>query len=150
MLQPDLLQIIVIWVCFDNQVSRLTAEIHLFNFSFSFPFGKSALIDCLINPLQEQMEEWKKVANQLDKDHAKGTGHVIRCVAALREQPWDIAAAAWCLRWVSWCLQGPTCPCVSCRHFRVEDKDSEVIPWQDPVLGFGVKQQQWLADRSVA
>uniref|UniRef100_H0XE53 MTSS I-BAR domain containing 1 n=1 Tax=Otolemur garnettii TaxID=30611 RepID=H0XE53_OTOGA len=33
--------------------------------------SKSALIDCLINPLQEQMEEWKKVANQLDKDHAK-------------------------------------------------------------------------------
>ncbi|XP_053322416.1 protein MTSS 1 isoform X3 [Spea bombifrons] len=31
----------------------------------------SALIDCLINPLQEQMEEWKKVAAQLDKDHAK-------------------------------------------------------------------------------
>ncbi|XP_075067838.1 protein MTSS 1 isoform X7 [Mixophyes fleayi] len=31
----------------------------------------SALIDCLINPLQEQVEEWKKVANQLDKDHAK-------------------------------------------------------------------------------
>ncbi|XP_027287419.1 protein MTSS 1 isoform X10 [Cricetulus griseus] len=31
----------------------------------------SALIDCLINPLQEQMEEWKKVASQLDKDHAK-------------------------------------------------------------------------------
>uniref|UniRef100_G3UCG2 MTSS I-BAR domain containing 1 n=1 Tax=Loxodonta africana TaxID=9785 RepID=G3UCG2_LOXAF len=34
-------------------------------------FSRSALIDCLINPLQEQMEEWKKVANQLDKDHAK-------------------------------------------------------------------------------
>ncbi|XP_029447869.1 protein MTSS 1 isoform X2 [Rhinatrema bivittatum] len=31
----------------------------------------NALIDCLINPLQEQMEEWKKGANQLDKDHAK-------------------------------------------------------------------------------
>ncbi|XP_060099222.1 protein MTSS 1 isoform X10 [Heteronotia binoei] len=31
----------------------------------------SALIDCLINPLQEQMEEWKKAVNQLDKDHAK-------------------------------------------------------------------------------
>lgn len=29
-------------------------------------------IDCLINPLQEQMEEWKRVANTLDKDHAKG------------------------------------------------------------------------------
>ncbi|XP_062386141.1 protein MTSS 1-like isoform X3 [Sardina pilchardus] len=28
-------------------------------------------IDCLINPLQEQMEEWKRVANTLDKDHAK-------------------------------------------------------------------------------
>uniref|UniRef100_A0A7M4EP81 MTSS I-BAR domain containing 1 n=1 Tax=Crocodylus porosus TaxID=8502 RepID=A0A7M4EP81_CROPO len=36
----------------------------------------SALIDCLINPLQEQMEEWKKVANQLDKDHAKGRGDI--------------------------------------------------------------------------
>ncbi|XP_077207650.1 protein MTSS 1 isoform X10 [Paroedura picta] len=31
----------------------------------------SALIDCLINPLQDQMEEWKKAVNQLDKDHAK-------------------------------------------------------------------------------
>ncbi|XP_072124415.1 protein MTSS 1-like isoform X4 [Mobula birostris] len=31
----------------------------------------AALIDCLINPLQDQMEEWKKVVNQLDKDHAK-------------------------------------------------------------------------------
>ncbi|XP_029023593.1 protein MTSS 1-like isoform X4 [Betta splendens] len=28
-------------------------------------------LDCLINPLQEQMEEWKRVANALDKDHAK-------------------------------------------------------------------------------
>uniref|UniRef100_A0A8C8I3A7 Uncharacterized protein n=1 Tax=Oncorhynchus tshawytscha TaxID=74940 RepID=A0A8C8I3A7_ONCTS len=28
-------------------------------------------IDCLINPLQDQMEEWKRVANTLDKDHAK-------------------------------------------------------------------------------
>ncbi|XP_066547425.1 protein MTSS 1 isoform X2 [Amia ocellicauda] len=31
----------------------------------------AAFIDCLINPLQDQMEEWKKVANTLDKDHAK-------------------------------------------------------------------------------
>ncbi|XP_064194767.1 protein MTSS 1-like isoform X5 [Anguilla rostrata] len=30
-----------------------------------------AFIDCLINPLQEQMEEWKRGANLLDKDHAK-------------------------------------------------------------------------------
>ncbi|XP_037329655.1 protein MTSS 1-like isoform X2 [Pungitius pungitius] len=28
-------------------------------------------LDCLINPLQEQTEEWKRVANLLDKDHAK-------------------------------------------------------------------------------
>ncbi|XP_063041523.1 protein MTSS 1-like [Engraulis encrasicolus] len=28
-------------------------------------------IDCLISPLQEQMEEWKRVSNTLDKDHAK-------------------------------------------------------------------------------
>ncbi|XP_034016519.1 protein MTSS 1-like isoform X2 [Thalassophryne amazonica] len=28
-------------------------------------------VDCLINPLQEQMEEWKRAANTLDKDHAK-------------------------------------------------------------------------------
>ncbi|XP_051927308.1 protein MTSS 1-like [Hippocampus zosterae] len=28
-------------------------------------------VDCLINPLQEQMEEWKRVANTLDKEHAK-------------------------------------------------------------------------------
>ncbi|KAK5854610.1 hypothetical protein PBY51_004790 [Eleginops maclovinus] len=28
-------------------------------------------LDCLISPLQEQMEEWKRVSNTLDKDHAK-------------------------------------------------------------------------------
>ncbi|XP_062301651.1 protein MTSS 1-like isoform X4 [Osmerus eperlanus] len=28
-------------------------------------------LDCLINPLLEQMEEWKRMANTLDKDHAK-------------------------------------------------------------------------------
>ncbi|XP_072572858.1 protein MTSS 1-like isoform X1 [Paramormyrops kingsleyae] len=28
-------------------------------------------LDCLINPLQDQIEEWKKGANALDKDHAK-------------------------------------------------------------------------------
>lgn len=53
---------------------NLENRLYLCNFSFSLSFCASALIDCLINPLQEQMEEWKKVANQLDKDHAKGTG----------------------------------------------------------------------------
>ncbi|XP_058846656.1 protein MTSS 2-like isoform X2 [Acipenser ruthenus] len=31
----------------------------------------SALTDSLINPLELKIEEWKKVASQLDKDHAK-------------------------------------------------------------------------------
>nr|XP_045377385.1 protein MTSS 2 isoform X2 [Camelus bactrianus] len=31
----------------------------------------SALLESLINPLQERIEDWKKSANQLDKDHAK-------------------------------------------------------------------------------
>lgn len=43
-----------------------------FDSSWCFLNKISALIDCLINPLQEQMEEWKKAVNQLDKDHAKG------------------------------------------------------------------------------
>ncbi|XP_041758443.1 protein MTSS 1 isoform X2 [Coregonus clupeaformis] len=30
-----------------------------------------AFMDCLINPLQDQMEEWKRGTNTLDKDHAK-------------------------------------------------------------------------------
>lgn len=32
----------------------------------------SALMESLIAPLQERIEDWKKTANQLDKDHAKG------------------------------------------------------------------------------
>eukprot|EP00090_Calanus_glacialis_P023221 TRINITY_DN3575_c0_g1_i1.p1 TRINITY_DN3575_c0_g1~~TRINITY_DN3575_c0_g1_i1.p1 ORF type:complete len:960 (-),score=230.68 TRINITY_DN3575_c0_g1_i1:741-3620(-) len=31
----------------------------------------SALLDCLVLPLQEKMEEWKKVAHSLDKEHSK-------------------------------------------------------------------------------
>lgn len=31
----------------------------------------SALLESLINPLQERIEDWKKSVNQLDKDHAK-------------------------------------------------------------------------------
>lgn len=39
-----------------------------------------ALSESLITPLELKMEEWKKVAGQLDKDHAKGmpAGHVHR------------------------------------------------------------------------
>lgn len=36
----------------------------------------SALMESLINPLQDRIEDWKKTANQLDKDHAKGTGEM--------------------------------------------------------------------------
>lgn len=32
----------------------------------------SALMESLITPLQDRIEDWKKTANQLDKDHAKG------------------------------------------------------------------------------
>ncbi|NXK68325.1 MTSSL protein, partial [Sylvietta virens] len=34
----------------------------------------NALMESLINPLQDRIEDWKKTANQLDKDHAKGMG----------------------------------------------------------------------------
>lgn len=30
-------------------------------------------MDGLVTPLQDRIEEWKKTANQLDKDHAKGS-----------------------------------------------------------------------------
>lgn len=29
-------------------------------------------MESLITPLQDKIEDWKKTANQLDKDHAKG------------------------------------------------------------------------------
>lgn len=41
------------------------------NFSW-FPLCCSALMEGLVTPLQDRIEEWKKTANQLDKDHAKG------------------------------------------------------------------------------
>lgn len=50
---------------------------------------RRVFLDCLINPLQEQMEEWKRVSNTLDKDHAKGrktqtdTMHLVMCVHRL-------------------------------------------------------------------
>lgn len=41
-----------------------------------------ALSESLITPLELKMEEWKKVASQLDKDHTKGmpVGHVRICL----------------------------------------------------------------------
>ena len=37
----------------------------------NFCFLSSALLDCLVLPLQEKMEEWKKEAHKLDKEHSK-------------------------------------------------------------------------------
>ena len=37
-----------------------------------YPFF-SAFMDCLIIPLQEKLEDWKKSLVYLDKEHAKGT-----------------------------------------------------------------------------
>jgi hypothetical protein len=31
-------------------------------------------MDCLVVPLQEKLEDWKKSVVGLDKDHAKGKG----------------------------------------------------------------------------
>ena len=32
----------------------------------------SSILDSLVAPLQERLEDWKKVVAQVDKDHAKG------------------------------------------------------------------------------
>lgn len=32
----------------------------------------SAIMDCLVLPLQEKLEDWKKSLINLDKEHAKG------------------------------------------------------------------------------
>lgn len=29
-------------------------------------------MDCLVNPLQEKLEDWKKTLVNLDKDHSRG------------------------------------------------------------------------------
>lgn len=29
-------------------------------------------MDCMIMPIQNKLEEWKKVTHSLDKDHARG------------------------------------------------------------------------------
>lgn len=44
-----------------------------------FVLGR-ALMDNLISPLELKIEEWKKVASLLDKDHAKGTVQWTPCV----------------------------------------------------------------------
>lgn len=48
-------------------VMPLTLSCHVVS-----PRRCSALMEGLVTPLQDRIEEWKKTANQLDKDHAKG------------------------------------------------------------------------------
>lgn len=110
---------------------------YLFNVSFSFSFGKSALIDCLINPLQEQMEEWKKVANQLDKDHAKGTGQASDTEWLSEKSCGRVLDAAWCLCWVYWCHpRAPPPHSCFCRCFSVGGYGAENDPKAGLSAGF--------------
>lgn len=48
--------------------SLLLLLITFLNKHFSF----SAIMDCLVLPLQEKLEDWKKSLINLDKEHAKG------------------------------------------------------------------------------
>lgn len=57
------------------------------------------------------MEEWKKVANQLDKDHAKGM--------LSEKYPGNAEGCASGPHLPHWHPQGPLCPCFSCRPFSV-------------------------------
>lgn len=41
-----------------------------YNIDITFYF--SAIMDCLIVPLQEKLEDWKRTVLNLDKEHAKG------------------------------------------------------------------------------
>lgn len=52
-------------------VSKLS--LNLCVFLLNLCLSSSALMESLITPLQDKIEDWKKTANQLDKDHAKGT-----------------------------------------------------------------------------
>ena len=70
------------------------------------------------------MEEWKKVANQLDKDHAKGT------------EAWSVAAVVllwlvplvYSVSFVTRMAQNPLRLSSSCRHFSFGGEGSKVSP----------------------
>ena len=44
-----------------------------FFMDFFCVFISRALMDCLVLPIQNKLEEWRKASNTLDKEHAKGT-----------------------------------------------------------------------------
>jgi hypothetical protein len=35
------------------------------------------LMECLVLPLQDKLEEWKKFVINLDKEHSKGTSRLV-------------------------------------------------------------------------
>ena len=49
----------------------LLGKNYIFTFFFFFPLFR-ALMDCLVLPIQNKLEEWKKITHALDKEHAKG------------------------------------------------------------------------------
>lgn len=55
-------------------LSKMSFNLCIFYHSYS------ALMESLITPLQDKIEDWKKTANQLDKDHAKGRFGLPNCV----------------------------------------------------------------------
>lgn len=57
-----------------HNLSRMPFNLCIFYHSYS------ALMESLITPLQDKIEDWKKTANQLDKDHAKGRFGLPNCV----------------------------------------------------------------------
>jgi hypothetical protein len=43
------------------------------------------MLDTLVTPLQDKMEDWKKTAAQLDKDHSKGLQLILFVVVTSRK-----------------------------------------------------------------
>lgn len=46
---------------------------YIFFLCILYIFLISAIMDCLVMPLQERIEDWKRSLINLDKEHAKGT-----------------------------------------------------------------------------
>ena len=37
-----------------------------------------ALMDCLVLPIQNKLEEWRKITHALEREHAKGTSKITK------------------------------------------------------------------------
>nr|CAD7570100.1 unnamed protein product [Timema californicum] len=56
----------------------------------------NAIMDCLVVPLQEKLEDWKKTVVNLDKDHAKGERALSFLVAFSMAQDKQDTLRHWC------------------------------------------------------